>query len=129
MNRELGWTRDNFGPIVMPEKGMTIELTPENVKIYGEAIKEYDGNDNVEIKAGTIIIDGQPISEYTFKQGYYFMIGDNRHNSLDSRSWGFVPYDHIVGKPLFIFWSVDRTNADASFFERLRFSRFLDLIK
>ncbi len=129
MNRELGWTRDNFGPLVMPEKGMTIPMTPENVKLYGEVIKEYDGNDNVEISAGTITIDGQAISEYTFNQGYYFMIGDNRHNSLDSRSWGFVPYDHIVGKPLFIFWSVDRTNPEAGFFERLRFSRFLDLIK
>ena len=129
MNSELGWTRDNFGPIVMPEEGMTIALTPENVKLYGEAIKEYDGNDNVEINAGTITIDGEAISEYTFKQGYYFMIGDNRHNSLDSRSWGFVPYDHIVGKPLFIFWSVDRTNPQAGFFERLRFNRVLDLIK
>ena len=113
----------------MPEEGMTIALTPENVKLYGEAIKEYDGNDNVEINAGTITIDGEAISEYTFKQGYYFMIGDNRHNSLDSRSWGFVPYDHIVGKPLFIFWSVDRTNPQAGFFERLRFNRILDLIK
>lgn len=129
MNAELGWTRDNFGPIVMPEEGMTIDLTPENVKIYGEAIKEYDGNNNVEINAGTITIDGKVINEYTFKQGYYFMIGDNRHNSLDSRSWGFVPYDHIVGKPLFIFWSVDRTNPTAGFFEKLRFNRILDLIK
>jgi signal peptidase I len=129
MNRELGWTRDNFGPLVMPEKGMTIALTPENVKLYGEAIKEYEGNDNVDIQAGTITIDGQPISEYTFKQGYYFMIGDNRHNSADSRSWGFVPYDHIVGKPLFIFWSVDRTDPNASFFDKLRFNRILDLIK
>ena len=129
MNEELGWTRDNFGPIVMPEKGMTIPMTPENVKLYGEVIKEYDFNDDVEIKAGTITIDGQPITEYTFKQGYYFMIRDNRHNSLDSRSWGFVPYDHIVGKPLFIFWSVDRTNPNAGFFEKLRFSRILDLIK
>jgi len=129
MNTQLGWTRDNFGPLVMPEKGMTIPLTSENVTLYGEAIKEYDGNDNVEINAGTITIDGELISEYTFKQGYYFMIGDNRHNSLDSRSWGFVPYDHIVGKPLFIFWSVDRTNPNAGFFEKLRFNRILDLIK
>lgn len=123
------WSRDFFGPLVMPEEGMTIELTPENVAIYGEAIKEYEGNDDVVISGSQISIEGELISKYTFKQGYYFMIGDNRHNSLDSRSWGFVPEDHIVGKPLFIFWSVDRTNPEAGFFERLRFNRVLDLIK
>lgn len=129
MNQELGWTRDNFGPLVMPEKGMTIDLTPENIQLYGEAIAHYEHNDNVEINGDQVSIDGEVITQYTFKQGYYYMIGDNRHNSLDSRSWGFVPYDHIVGKPLFIFWSVDRTNPQAGFFERLRFNRFLDLIK
>jgi len=129
MNEELGWTRDNFGPIVMPEKGMTISLSPDNIQLYGEVIKQYDHNNEVEIEGNTVRLDGEIINEYTFNQGYYFMIGDNRHNSLDSRSWGFVPYDHIVGKPLFIFWSVDRTNPNAGFFERLRFSRILDLIK
>ncbi|GHE52019.1 MULTISPECIES: signal peptidase I [Roseivirga] len=125
----FNWSRDFFGPLVMPEKGMTIELTKENVALYGEVIREYEHNDNVNIKDYEVFIDGKKIDSYTFKQGYYFMIGDNRHNSLDSRSWGFVPYDHIVGKPLFIFWSVDRTNPDAGFFERLRFNRMFDLIK
>lgn len=128
-NNLFDWSRDFFGPLVMPTKGMTIEMTPENIALYGEAIQEYEHNDDVVISGNEISIEGQKVDTYTFKQGYYFMIGDNRHNSLDSRSWGFVPYDHIVGKPLFIFWSVDRTNPDAGFFERLRFNRMLDLIK
>ncbi|WP_420385161.1 signal peptidase I [Roseivirga sp.] len=123
------WSRDFFGPLVMPSKGMTIDLTPENIALYGEAIQHYEHNDDVVISGDEISIEGQKIDTYTFKQGYYFMIGDNRHNSEDSRSWGLVPYDHIVGKPLFIFWSVDRTNPNAGFFERLRFNRMLDLIK
>ncbi len=123
------WSRDFFGPLAMPTKGQTISMTSENVALYGEVIKEYEHNDNVEINGNQISIDGQVIDSYTFKQGYYYMIGDNRHNSLDSRSWGFVPADHIVGKPLFIFWSVDRTNPNAGFFESLRFNRMLDLIK
>ena len=123
------WTRDFFGPLVMPKKGVTINLTPENVALYGEVIQHYEHNDDVVIDGYEISIEGQKIDTYTFKQGYYFMIGDNRHNSLDSRSWGFVPYDHIVGKPLFIFWSVDRTNPDAGLFQSLRFNRMLDLIK
>lgn len=127
---QFDWSRDFFGPLVMPTKGMTIDLTPENVALYGEAIKEYEHNDDVVINSNyEVSIEGQKIDTYTFKQGYYFMIGDNRHNSLDSRSWGLVPYDHIVGKPLFIFWSVDRTDPNAGFFQRLRFNRMLDLIK
>ena len=125
----FSWSRDFFGPLVMPTKGMTIQLTPENVALYGEAIKEYEHNDDVEIRGYEITMEGKKIDTYTFKQGYYFMIGDNRHNSLDSRSWGLVPYDHIVGKPLFIFWSVDRTDPNAGFFQSLRFNRMLDIIK
>lgn len=129
-NSELfNWSRDFFGPLVMPTKGMTIELTPENIALYGEAIEHYEHNDDVVINGNEVSIEGQKITSYTFKQGYYFMIGDNRHNSLDSRSWGLVPYDHIVGKPLFIFWSVDRTDPNAGLFQRLRFNRVLDLIK
>lgn len=129
-DNQYDWSRDFFGPLVMPTKGMTIDLTPENVALYGEAIKEYEHNDDVVINSNyEVSIEGQKIDTYTFKQGYYFMIGDNRHNSLDSRSWGLVPYDHIVGKPLFIFWSVDRTDPNAGFFQRLRFNRMLDLIK
>ena len=125
----FSWSRDFFGPLLMPEEGMTIELTPENVALYGEVIQQYEHNEDVVINGYEVSIEGENITSYTFKQGYYFMIGDNRHNSLDSRSWGFVPYDHIVGKPLFIFWSVDRTDPNAGFFQRLRFNRMLDLIK
>lgn len=123
------WSRDFFGPLTMPKEGQTIPLTPENVALYGLAIQHYEDNDNVEIRDNEIFMDGEKLESYTFKQGYYFMIGDNRHNSLDSRSWGFVPNDHIVGKPLFIFWSVDRTNPNGGFFENIRFDRVLDIIK
>ena len=123
------WTLDNFGPLKMPAEGTTIDLTSENIALYGRVIQHYEHNDNVEVKGNEIFLDGEKIDSYTFKQGYYFMIGDNRHNSLDSRSWGFVPEDHIVGKPLFVFWSMDRTDPNAGFFERIRFNRILDLIK
>lgn len=129
--RALGfdWSRDFFGPLRMPKKGETINLTPENIALYGEAIEHYEHNDDVRIENNDVFIDGEKVESYTFKQGYYFMIGDNRHNSLDSRAWGLVPYDHIVGKPLFIFWSMDRTDPNAGFFKRIRFNRILDLIK
>lgn len=126
---DFGWSVDNFGPLVMPAEDMTIELTQRNIDLYRTIIEHYDGNENVVIEPGKVTIDGEVVTEYTFKQGYYFMIGDNRHNSEDSRAWGFVPEDHIVGKPLFIFWSVDRTDPDAGFFQRIRFSRMFDLIK
>lgn len=129
VNTTFDWTVDNFGPLTMPSKGMTINLTPENIDLYGRVIKHYEHNDDVEIKGTEVFIEGEKIESYTFKQGYYFMIGDNRHNSADSRTWGFVPYDHIVGKPLFIFWSMDRTDPNAGFFQNIRFDRILDLIK
>ena len=123
------WTVDNFGPLKMPAQGMTIDLTPEHVALYGRVIKYYEHNDEVEIRGSEVFVSGEKINSYTFKQGYYFMIGDNRHNSLDSRSWGFVPEDHIVGKPLFIFWSIDRTNPNTGFFKSIRFDRILNFIK
>ncbi len=126
---EFNWTRDNFGPLKMPAKGETIQLTQRNIDLYRTVIEHFEGNDNVVVSPGEISIDGEKITEYTFKQGYYFMVGDNRHNSADSRTWGFVPADHIVGKPLFVFWSVDRTDPDGGFFSNIRFNRMFDLIK
>ena len=123
------WSRDFFGPLIMPSKGWTIELTKQNIDFYGDCIKYYEGNDDVEIKDGVVTIEGEAIKEYTFKQGYYFMCGDNRHNSEDSRDWGFVPQDHIVGKPLFVFWSIDRTDPRAGFFSKIRWGRIFSLIK
>lgn len=98
------WNRDNFGPLLIPKEGMSIDLNVKNLSLYERAIRVYEGN-TLEVKNGTIYINGQPATSYTFRQNYYWMMGDNRHNSLDSRYWGFVPQDHIVGKPVFVWMS------------------------
>lgn len=98
------WTRDNFGPLRIPKKGMTVHLTPDSISFWDRAIKVYEGN-SLEYKNGQFILNGQPATTYTFKEDYYWMMGDNRHNSLDSRYWGYVPADHIVGKPVFVWFS------------------------
>ncbi len=100
------WNVDNFGPVVIPEKGKSIALNIENLPLYKRAISEYEGND-VRVKGNQILINGEATTSYTFKQNYYWMMGDNRHNSIDSRFWGFVPFDHVVGKPVFIWMSWD----------------------
>lgn len=125
-SREFPWNGDFYGPLVIPKEGMTINLDEDMVAMYGSTIADYEHNDNVTIENGKLFIEGKEISQYTFKQDYYFMMGDNRHNSLDSRYWGFVPADHIVGKAFFIWLSIDR-NAD--FFSRIRWSRFFQLIE
>ena len=95
-----------MGPIYIPEAGKTVSLNRENLPFYNKIISEYEGND-LSVSGDEIKINGQTATSYTFKQDYYWMMGDNRHNSLDARYFGFTPADHIVGKPIFIWMSWD----------------------
>ena len=113
------WNVDNFGPLWMPKKGVTIKLTMNNLCFYDRIINAYEGN-KLEVKGNVIYINDKPADTYTFRMDYYFMIGDNRHNSLDSRFWGFVPENHIVGAPKFIWLSLDPTK---SFPANIRWNR------
>ncbi|MEM7574656.1 MAG: S26 family signal peptidase [Bacteroidota bacterium] len=99
------WTIDNFGPIFIPSAGTTVRLTMNNYQLYRRAITVYEGHD-LELRGRQFYLDGEAVSNYTFEQDYYWLMGDNRHNSEDSRVWGFVPQDHIVGKPLLILFSL-----------------------
>ena len=128
LNGATGWTRDNYGPVWIPKKGATINLTLDNIAIYERPIRVYEGHD-LKISNGSIYIDGKLAKTYTFGMDYYWMMGDNRHNSLDSRYWGFVPEDHIVGKPIFIWWSSDPDRHGLGGIRWNRLFRFVDNIK
>lgn len=121
----LGWNVDNFGPIYVPKEGDKISLDSFTYVLYQKLIREYENNPDFTVKDGKYYLGGKEITDYTFKMNYYFMIGDNRHRSLDSRFWGFVPEDHIVGKALFIWMSMD---PNASGFSKIRWNRIFDLI-
>ncbi len=120
LNLYTKWDRNNYGPIWIPAKGSTITLTPDNLPIYERCIEAYEGNSLIVKKDG-IYINGKKTNSYTFKMDYYWMMGDNRHNSLDSRYWGFVPEDHIVGKPIVVWLSLDK---DRDWFDgKIRWNR------
>lgn len=118
------WNVDNFGPLYIPKKGATIKIDTSNISVYRKVIGEYEQN-KLEERNGQIIVNGQPITSYTFKLNYYFMMGDNRHNSADSRFWGFVPEDHIVGKAVFIWMSWD---TNGTFLNKIRWKRLFHTI-
>jgi signal peptidase I len=121
VEHDFGWTRDNYGPIWIPKKGATIELNTVNLALYHRCIRNYENN-ALEVRTdGSVLINGQPAKTYTFKYDYFWMMGDNRHKSADSRSWGFVPEDHIVGKPILVWLSLDK---DRGWFDgKIRFER------
>jgi signal peptidase I len=119
------WNVDNFGPIEIPTKGKTVKLTLGNLPLYARLITIYEKH-SLRTDGATILIDGKPVSEYRFGMNYFFMMGDNRHNSLDSRFWGFVPEDHVVGKAVFIWMSLN--NYATNIFQKIRYNRVFSTI-
>jgi signal peptidase I len=106
-NTAYAWNNDNFGPLLIPKAGLTLPIDTHNLCLYEKILNTYDnGIHQVSKQGAQVLYDGMPITSYTFKQNYYFMMGDNRHNSADSRSWGFVPFDHVVGSPFFVWFSM-----------------------
>ena len=129
-NKKLNWNQDNFGPVYIPKKGATVDLNVESFPFYRRIIESYEGHEagkenKLTVNGRQVILNGQPIDSYTFKQDYYWMMGDNRHNSEDSRYWGFVPENHVVGKPVFIWLSLD---PNASGFSKIRWDRMFTTV-
>ncbi len=119
------WNRDNFGPLVIPAKGLTVDINPKNIVLYERIIDVYEGNE-LDIKNAKVFINGKEADTYTFQMDYFWMMGDNRHNSADSRYWGFVPMDHIVGKAVFVWLSLEK-NQDL--LHKIRWNKLFRIIK
>ena len=124
-NSSYNWNLDNFGPITLPKEGETININVKTLPIYKKIINEYEGN-TLQVKGNQILINDKVANTYTFKQDYYWMMGDNRHRSEDSRYWGFVPQDHIVGKPVFIWMSLEGVVDDKDF--KIRWDRIFTTV-
>lgn len=130
-NGKMNWNNDHFGPIYIPEEGKTVKITPESMPFYRRIIEVYEGEEmgltnKLSLNGTQVLLNGQPIDSYTFKQNYYWMMGDNRDNSEDSRTWGYVPENYIVGKPVFIWMSWD---SNASGFDKIRWDRVFTTVK
>jgi len=122
------WSTDNYGPLIIPKKGDVIKLNLKNIRYWKRVIENDTDSTSVSVEGSVININGNPVREYTLKQDYYFVMGDNRENSLDSRFWGFVPESHILGKALIIYWSVNLDTTYSSlkdFYNNIRFNRIL----
>ncbi|AOW20218.1 signal peptidase I [Urechidicola croceus] len=124
-NEQYPWSSDNFGPIYIPEKGATVELNSKSIPFYEHLIREYENND-LTIDNNNIYINGKIATNYTFKQDYYWMMGDNRQNSLDARSYGFTPFDHVIGKPVFIWFSWETNGKGLK--EKIRWERLFTTV-
>ena len=120
----FNWNRDFFGPLYVPEEGKSITISIENIAIYKRIITEYEGN-KLSVRGNQIFINNKLTKTYKFKQNYYWMMGDNRHNSIDARRWGFVPFDHVVGKPVFIWMS---WNSNGKGFNKIRWERLFSTV-
>ena len=120
------WNVDNFGPILVPKKGMTIPINTTNISLYNRIIDVFEGND-LDVRGNKIFINGKEADTYTFKMDYFWMMGDNRHNSADSRYWGFVPEDHVVGEAVFVWLSLDKNKS--LFDGKIRWNKLLRIVK
>ncbi len=123
-----GWNKDQWGPVMVPVVGMVVDLTPDTWRLYHEAI-EYEGSSLSVRSDGSFLLDGQTANRYTFRQNHFFVLGDNRDRSADSRYWGFVPEENIVGKAWLIYFSFDTTKLNEEFWQVIRWGRILSFIE